>query len=71
MGAWDFLEGIFKSVAVGLLLIAMGWAAAERGRIHHYLSQQRRVSGVKATRLFVDIDRALGGRSQTHEADRT
>ena len=71
MGVWDFLEGIFKSVAVGLLLIAIGWAAAERGRIHHYLAQQRRVSGVKATRLFVDIDRALGGRAQTHEADRT
>jgi hypothetical protein len=42
MGAWDVLVGILEPVAVGLLVIDLGWAAHTRGRIHHYLAQQRR-----------------------------
>jgi hypothetical protein len=49
MGASDVLVGIFEAVSVGLLLIALGWAASERGRVHHHLAQRRRVPGVKAT----------------------
>lgn len=41
MGAWEFLVGVFGPVAVGLLLMALGWAAFERGRIHHQLARLR------------------------------
>ena len=46
MGAWGGVVDAFQSVAVGLLLIALGWAAHERGRIHRDLPQLRRVSGI-------------------------
>ena len=47
MGASGLLVNVLGSVAVGLLLIALGWAAIERGRVHHELgtaacSQPRR-----------------------------
>ena len=46
MGAWGVVVDAFQSVAVGLLLIALGWAAHERGRIHRDLPQLRRSSGI-------------------------
>jgi hypothetical protein len=49
MGAWNFLAGISEPVAMGLLLIALGWAASERGRVHHHLRQLRGGSRVDAT----------------------
>ena len=62
MRAWDCLVGILEPVAVVLLLIALGWAASERGRVHDHLAQLRRVSGVNATGgadRFSVFDRAL------------
>jgi hypothetical protein len=49
MGAWEVLAGMLEPVAVGLLLIVLGWAASERARIHRQLAQLRRVSGGSAT----------------------
>jgi hypothetical protein len=46
MGAWGVVVDAFQSAAVGLLLIALGWAAHERGRIHRDLPQLRRISGI-------------------------
>jgi hypothetical protein len=40
MGAWDSLEGISEPVALTLLLIALGWAARARGRVHRYLTRR-------------------------------
>jgi hypothetical protein len=58
MGAWDSLVGIFEPVALGILLIALGWAARERGRVHHHLTHQR---PVRLTRPAAQI----GSRSST------
>ena len=49
MGAWDVFVGLLGPVMVGLLLIVLGWAASERGRVHHYLAHRRRASDVHAT----------------------
>jgi hypothetical protein len=49
MRFWSFLVGVFEPVAVGLLVIALGWAASERGRAHDHLARLRRVAGVNAT----------------------
>lgn len=34
IGAWGVVVDAMLAVAVGLLLMALGWAAHERGRIH-------------------------------------
>ena len=65
MGAWEFVVDVARPLAAGLLLIALGWAASERGRIHHDLARQRRVSGIEsASRAdrFSALDRSLGRR---------
>ena len=61
MGAWGFVVDAFGPVALGLLLMALGWAAFERGRIHHQLARRRspsaehaaiHLSGRRAARLL-------------------
>ncbi len=62
MGAWEFVVDVFRPVAVGLLLVALGWAASERGRIHHDLVRLRRVSGIESASRsdrFSALDRSL------------
>ena len=44
MGAWDLFVGLLGPVMVGLLLIVLGWAASERGRVHQ-------LSGAPSARL--------------------
>jgi hypothetical protein len=45
MGAWEFVRDALEPVAGVLLLIALGWAASERGRVHQHLALLRRGSG--------------------------
>lgn len=48
MGEWERVVGVLEPVAIGLLLIILGWAAFERGRIHHHLAPRRGDSGQHA-----------------------
>lgn len=68
MGAWGFLVDVVGPVAVGLLLIALGWAALERGRIHHQLARLRsgkdaaaHAGGWRAKRLLAGFFRFARG----------
>jgi hypothetical protein len=45
MGTWALVVDVIGPVAVGLLLIALGWAALERGRVHHFLARRRSKAG--------------------------
>ena len=53
MGTWALVVDVVGPVAVGLLLIALGWAALERGRVHHLLVRRRSKAG--ADRLLVRL----------------
>jgi hypothetical protein len=46
MGAWDVAVSVFQPVATGLFLVALGWAARERGRAHRDLPRPRDISGI-------------------------
>jgi hypothetical protein len=52
MDMWGLVVEVLGAVAVGLLLIALGWAAIERGSIHHRLTRLRRDPGRSAAGLF-------------------
>jgi hypothetical protein len=49
MGTWALVVDVIGPVAVGLLLIALGWAALERGRVHHFLARRRSKAGQPGT----------------------
>ena len=66
MGAWELVVDVIRPVAVGLLLIALGWAASERGRAHQQLPQLRRLAGLESADhadRFSALDRSLGRRT--------
>lgn len=43
MDMWGLVVELLGPVAVGLLLIALGWAALERGSIHRFARRARRI----------------------------
>ena len=60
MGTWALVVDVFGPVAVGLLLIALGWAALERGRVHHFLARRRSKAGQPgAAHVGARTDRVL------------
>jgi len=74
MGAWELVVDALRPLVVGLLLIALGWAASERGRIHHHLAQVRRVSGLESAgraNRFGALDRSLSAQTSPHEPEGT
>ena len=66
MGAWGFVVDVVGSVAVGLLLIALGWAALERGRIHHQLARHSHSPQRRADRLLLGLFRFGRGARRIH-----
>ena len=55
MGAWGVVVDVLGSVAVGLLLMVLGWAAIERGRIHRQLTRRAGAS----RRLLIRLVRSV------------
>ena len=47
MSAWMLFVDVVGLVFAGLLTIALGWAAVERGRVHREWGRLRRVLGQK------------------------
>ena len=64
MGAWDLFVGLLGPVAVGLLLIVLGWAASERGQ------SAPPPAHVGASRASMRPPRTIGSRSSTESLRR-
>ena len=47
MSAWTLFVDVVGLVFAGLLMIALGWAAVERGRVHREWARLRRALGQK------------------------
>ena len=46
MGTWPFFVDVVEVAVTILLMLALGWAAIERGRVHReWVRLQRNVSG--------------------------
>jgi len=45
MSAWALFVDVAGLVFTGLLMLALGWAAIERGRVHRQWERLRRESG--------------------------
>lgn len=54
MSAWGLLGDVLAAVAGGLLLIVLGWAAVERGKVHRRRVQGRRQAARDAAVQVVD-----------------
>lgn len=47
MSAWALFVDVVGLVFTGLLMLALGWTAIERGRVHRQWERLRRESGEK------------------------
>ena len=49
MSAWALFVNVVGLVFTGLLIVALGWAAIERGRVHREWARLQRAVGSKVS----------------------